>query len=225
MHHSWDPGGKATNPGQLLHVDIVFIAGKPTSFSVDDITRYIVMARMETKGQADVNKAIDAIVSRYQSSLKVVSVISCDAEAVLKSQATINQSLSELGTIDESLLKHEYIPKPNYYDPTDHLSAPIYRDSTVGDNRVSSHTTHSASDALTPGRIIPTHGEHQQQRIAAADPIVNDNDVPGLKNDDDADIIEQRNNSKPTSVKSILKSPSRTSKQNQEQSPLRRAVM
>ena len=38
----------------------------------------------------DVNKAIDAIVSRYQSSLKVVSVISCDAEAVLKSQATIN---------------------------------------------------------------------------------------------------------------------------------------
>ena len=38
MHHSWDPGGKATNPGQLLHVDIVFI--------VDDISEYIVMARM-----------------------------------------------------------------------------------------------------------------------------------------------------------------------------------
>ncbi len=71
-------GGKATNPGQLLHVDIVFIAGKPRLFSVDDITRYIVMARIESKGQADVNKAIDAIVSRYQSSLKVVSVISCD---------------------------------------------------------------------------------------------------------------------------------------------------
>ena len=45
---------------------------------------------MESKGQADVNKAIDAIVNRYQSSLKVVSVISCDAEAVLKSQATTN---------------------------------------------------------------------------------------------------------------------------------------
>ena len=38
MHHSWDPGGKATNPGQLLHVDIVFIAGKPRLFSVDDNT-------------------------------------------------------------------------------------------------------------------------------------------------------------------------------------------
>ena len=57
--------------------------------------------------------------------------------------------------------------------------------------------------------------------MAAADPIVNDNDVPGLTNDDDDDIIEQRNNSKPTSVKSILKSPSRMSKPNQEQSPSR----
>ena len=42
MHHSWDPGGKATNPGQLLHVDIGFI--------VDDISEYIViiMARMRS---------------------------------------------------------------------------------------------------------------------------------------------------------------------------------
>ena len=55
--------GKATNPDQLLHVDIVFIAGKPID-SVDDIIGYIVMARMESKGQAEVNKAIDAIVSR-----------------------------------------------------------------------------------------------------------------------------------------------------------------
>ena len=87
--------------------------------------------------------------------------------------------------------------------------APTYSDRTVGHNPVSSHTTHSASDTLTPGRIIPPHGEHQQhqqqQRIAAADPIVNDNDVPGLTNDNDDDIIEQRNDSKPTSVKSILK--------------------
>ncbi len=43
------------------------------------------MVRMESKGQADVNKVIDAIVNRYQSSLKVVSIINCDAEAVLKS--------------------------------------------------------------------------------------------------------------------------------------------
>ena len=53
------------------------------------------MARMKSKAQADVNKAIDAIVNRYQSSLKVVSVISCDAEAVLKSQATINYLASK----------------------------------------------------------------------------------------------------------------------------------
>ena len=78
-----------------MHVDIVFIAGKPRLFSADDITGYIVMARIESKAQADVNKAIDAIVSRYQSSLKVVSVISCDAEAVLKSQATINYLASK----------------------------------------------------------------------------------------------------------------------------------
>ena len=30
-------------------MDIVFIAGKPRFFSVDDITGYIVMARMESK--------------------------------------------------------------------------------------------------------------------------------------------------------------------------------
>ena len=67
-----------------------------------------------------------------------------------------SRALSELGRTDESLLKHEFnIPEPNYHDPTD---------STVGDNPVSSHTTHSASDALTPGRIIPTHGEQQQQQ-------------------------------------------------------------
>ena len=66
-------------------MDIVFIAGKPRLFSGDDITGYIVMVRMESKGQADVNKVIDAIANRYQSSLKVVSIINCDAEAVLKS--------------------------------------------------------------------------------------------------------------------------------------------
>jgi len=52
--------------------------------------------------------------------------------------------------------------------------------------------------------------------------VVNDDEVAGLKNvDDHDDIIEQRNNSQQTSIKSIFKSPSRTSKQNQEQSPLR----
>ena len=125
-----------------------------------------------------------------------------------------SRAFSELGTTDVSLLKHEFnIPESNSNYPTDHLSAQTYRDSTVGDNPVSSHKTHTASDAFTPGRIISTHGEQQQQqqRIAAADPIINDDDVPGLKNDDDDDIIEQRNNSKPTSVKS------RTAKPNQEQ--------
>ncbi len=74
-------------------MDVVFIAGKPRLFSVDDITGYIVKARMESKGQADVNKAIDAIISRYQSSLKVVSVISCDAEALLKSQSPCRSTI------------------------------------------------------------------------------------------------------------------------------------
>ena len=146
------------------------------------------------------NKAIDAIVSRYQSSLKVVSVISCDAETVLKYQATINHlarkgiklasripyehekiaerlkkilrekmntKLSELpytlpkvlyDRLASSIINN---PKPNYHDPTGHLSAPTYSDSAVGDNPVSSHTTHSASDKFTPGRNIPIHGEQQ----------------------------------------------------------------
>ena len=58
-----------------LHPSVFIAACKPRLYSVD-IIAYIVMARMESKGQADVNKAIDAIVSRHQSSLKIVSVIS-----------------------------------------------------------------------------------------------------------------------------------------------------
>ncbi len=78
-----------------------------------------------------------------------------------------SRALSDLGTTDDSLLKREFnIPEPNYHDPTDHLSASTYSDSAVGDNPVSSHTTHTASDALTPCRIIPTHGEHHQQILS-----------------------------------------------------------
>ena len=47
-----------------------------------------------------------------------------------------SRALSELGKTDESLLKNEFnYPEPNYPDPTDHLSAPTYRDSTLGDNQ------------------------------------------------------------------------------------------
>ena len=44
-----------------------------------------------------------------------------------------SRALFELGT--ESLLKNQFnIPESNYHDPTDHISAKNYRDSTVADN-------------------------------------------------------------------------------------------
>ena len=72
-------------PGQLLHVDIVFISKIPHLFSVDDYSGYMNLIRMATKRKESLEHALLALVLYYRSHLKVVRCISSDHEAVFLS--------------------------------------------------------------------------------------------------------------------------------------------
>ena len=101
-HKSWDPGNEPKEPGELLHVDIVFINNRPRLFAVDHVTSYLSLIIMESKKHDEVCKALDMIIAFYKSNLKVVRIISCDSESVLKSDA-VNLHLSEKHGIKISL--------------------------------------------------------------------------------------------------------------------------
>ena len=72
-------------PGQLLHVDIVFISKIPHLFSVDDFCNYMNLIRMASKRKEALEHALLALVLFYRSHLKVVRCISSDHEAVFLS--------------------------------------------------------------------------------------------------------------------------------------------
>jgi hypothetical protein len=72
-------------PGQLLHVDIVFISKIPHLFCVDDFCNYMNLIRMASKRKEALEHALLALVLFYRSHLKVVRCISSDHEAVFLS--------------------------------------------------------------------------------------------------------------------------------------------
>jgi hypothetical protein len=72
-------------PGQLLHVDIVFINKVPYLFSVDDFCGYLNLIRMLNKTANSLQHALLALILIYRGHLKVVRTISSDHEAVFKS--------------------------------------------------------------------------------------------------------------------------------------------
>ena len=72
-------------PGQLLHVDIVFIAKLPYLFSVDDFCGYMNLIRMLNKTTTSLQNALLALILFYRGHLKVVRTISSDHEAVFLS--------------------------------------------------------------------------------------------------------------------------------------------
>ena len=74
-------------PGQLLHVDIVFINKVPYLFSVDDFCGYLNLIRMLNKTANSLQHALLALIIFYRGHLKVVRTISSDHEAVFKSCA------------------------------------------------------------------------------------------------------------------------------------------
>jgi len=48
-HNSFDDSLKPTEPGELLHCDIVFIKGKPRLFSVDHVSGYMMLVALDIK--------------------------------------------------------------------------------------------------------------------------------------------------------------------------------
>jgi len=87
-HSSYNVESEPTKPGELLHVDIVFVQKKPRLFAVDHVTGYMSFILLDTKHQEDLVEAFVQIINAYKSYLKVVRGISCDHESVLRSCET-----------------------------------------------------------------------------------------------------------------------------------------
>ena len=84
-HKSFDDALKPTEPGELLHCDIVFIKGKPRLFSVDHVSGYMMLVSMDSKKTEELMRAMDVTIVKYRSHHKVVHIVSTDHESVLKS--------------------------------------------------------------------------------------------------------------------------------------------
>jgi len=82
-HQTFDPGGEPTKPGQLLHMDIVYINGKPRLFVVDHVSGKCDLIMMPSKSKASCCDALETIIHSYRSHLKVVQMVSCDSERSL----------------------------------------------------------------------------------------------------------------------------------------------
>jgi len=82
MNSSNDPK-VPTTPGERLHVDIVFVKGKPRLFSVDHVSGYCSFIVLDGKNYLDLVKGFEELLNAYQSFLKVVKEVSVDAESVL----------------------------------------------------------------------------------------------------------------------------------------------
>ena len=85
-HKSFDDSLKPTQPGELLHCDIVFIKGKPRLFSVDHVSGYMMLVVMDSKKTEELVRALDVTITKYRSHHKVVHIVSTDHESVLKSE-------------------------------------------------------------------------------------------------------------------------------------------
>ena len=81
-----------TAPGQLLHVDVVYISKIPHLFCVDDYSNYMNLIRMQSKRTEDLQQALLALILFYRGHLKVVRTISSDHEAVFISCEQFLQS-------------------------------------------------------------------------------------------------------------------------------------
>ena len=93
-HKSFDGESEPTKAGELLHCDIVFIAGDPYLFSVDHVSGYMNLIHMKSKARANLEKGFEQLINFYRSNLKVVRMISTDHEEVIKSCETFINGMS-----------------------------------------------------------------------------------------------------------------------------------
>ena len=85
-HSSNDPNEESQAPGEIVHVDVIFVIKRPYMFAVDDNTNYMLICEMASKSTNEVIKALDDIIAKFRSHLKVVKIISSDSEYVLTSK-------------------------------------------------------------------------------------------------------------------------------------------
>ena len=77
---------EVTAAGQLLHMDIVFLAKVPFLFAVDDLSQFMSLVRLQSKSGNDLQYGLQVILNFYRSYLKVTQRISSDHEAVFIAQ-------------------------------------------------------------------------------------------------------------------------------------------
>jgi hypothetical protein len=74
-----------TMPGQLLHVDIVFVNKQPYLFSVDEVSHFMSIVKLVSKKQPDLTAGFLSLLNAYRACLKTTQFISADHEKVFKS--------------------------------------------------------------------------------------------------------------------------------------------
>ena len=66
-HDTFDPGGEPTKAGELLHVDIIYIEGRPRLFACDHVTGYLSIIIMKSKAKKHVQEAYEQLINAYKS--------------------------------------------------------------------------------------------------------------------------------------------------------------
>lgn len=104
-HPGYDPNAEATQPGEELHCDIVFVQRNPRLFTVDHVTGYMTFTIMPSKIASDVLSAFETVINAYRSYLRVVRYVSCDHEGVLKA---LESDLGKMGVRMKVRIPHEH---------------------------------------------------------------------------------------------------------------------
>jgi hypothetical protein len=88
-----------TAPGQLIHINIVYVNGIPFLFSVDDFSGYMHMVRMTNKSAVSLQGSLLELILYYRGHLKVVQTISADHESTILAMSTHMAQLSDLASL------------------------------------------------------------------------------------------------------------------------------
>ena len=104
-HSTHDRRAEPTQPGELLHADIIFVKGRPRLFTTDHISGYCTYSILESKSSKNLFEAFDEVINAYRSNLKIVRRISTDAESNL---LACENELNRIGVKLESRIPGEH---------------------------------------------------------------------------------------------------------------------
>jgi len=73
-----------TDPGQLLHCDLVYWSSRTYLLCVDEVTGYVFMPQLTSKRTNDVMTGFKIVIDALRASRRVLQYVHCDAESVFK---------------------------------------------------------------------------------------------------------------------------------------------